>query len=62
MKKTMKIKLNLSDNKMRTVKWLLGRRYGSRKGIKTLIMLAVQEVIRLEAEKILQDEENEDAE
>jgi len=58
----MKIELELSKDMARSIERLLGRRYGSRKGIETLIMLAAQEIARLEAEKILQDEENEEAE
>lgn len=52
----MKIKLNLSDNKMRTARWLLGRRYGGRKSIETLILMAVQEAVRAEAEKTITEE------
>lgn len=52
----MKIEIELSKDMVRSIEWLLGRRYGSRKKIKALIFLAVQEAVRAEAEKALVEE------
>ena len=42
----------VTNDKFNTIKWLLGMRYGEKKGIKTLISNAVDEIIFKEAKKV----------
>lgn len=48
-----KIVLEYSDDKARGLMWLLGKRYGRRKTLRTLIGEAITEIAKEEAEKIL---------
>ena len=46
------ITIEVTNDKFNTIKWLLGMRYGEKKGIKTLISNAVDEIIFKEAKKV----------
>jgi hypothetical protein len=48
-----KIVLEYSDDKARGLMWLLGKRYGKRKSLRTLIGDAVAEIAKCETEKML---------
>jgi len=47
--------IEVTNDKFNTIKWLLGMRYGERKGIKTLINKAVDEAILKEAKRVTND-------
>lgn len=47
------VKIELTEEDYRRFKNFLGKRYGSRKGIKTLIKLAATEIVSKEAQKYL---------
>jgi len=55
-----KITLTYSDSAWRRCKWLLGLRYGSRKGDAKLCQMAIAEAVRAEARKIVFDVDEED--
>jgi len=46
------ITIEVTNDKFNTIKWLLGMRYGEKKGIKTLINNAIDEIIFKEAKKV----------
>jgi len=51
----MKVVLNFSEAKTRELNWLLKHRYGHRFGLKSLIVMAVSDIVSDEAEKAIKE-------
>lgn len=49
------MEIKISSERARSIKWLLGKRYGNRKKVETLILDAVNEIVSIEAKKVVDE-------